>query len=77
MSSHNVRYRVGHASAAAMLLLLSGCAVNPATGGRMFSLVSEGQEVEMGQQAMHQVDQAFVLIPISIMVTASHLTMIQ
>jgi predicted Zn-dependent protease len=61
MSSHNVRYRVGHASAAAMLLLLSGCAVNPATGGRMFSLVSEGQEVEMGQQAMHQVDQGMGL----------------
>ncbi len=61
MSTHNVRHRFVGASAAAMLLLLSGCAVNPATGGRMFSLVSEGQEIEMGQQAMLQVDQGMGL----------------
>jgi predicted Zn-dependent protease len=53
--SRNARIR--HITAgAAILLSLSACAVNPATGGRMFSLVSEGQEIEMGQQAMLQVD---------------------
>jgi len=30
---------------------LSGCATNPATGQRQFSLVSEGQEIQMGQQS--------------------------
>lgn len=45
----------------AMLMSLGACAVNPATGGRMFSLVSEGQEIEMGQQAMLQVDQSMGL----------------
>ncbi|MBT8461529.1 MAG: M48 family metalloprotease, partial [Gemmatimonadetes bacterium] len=43
-------------SGAALLLSLGACAVNPATGGRMFSLVSEGQEIDIGQQAMAQVD---------------------
>jgi predicted Zn-dependent protease len=43
------------------MLSLSACAVNPATGGRMFSLVSEGQEIEMGQQAMLQVDASMGL----------------
>jgi predicted Zn-dependent protease len=31
-------------------LLLAGCATNPVTGKREFSLVSEGQELEMGRQ---------------------------
>lgn len=42
-------------SAATAALLLAGCATNPATGGRMLSLVSESQEVQMGQQAREQV----------------------
>ncbi|MGD8494997.1 MAG: M48 family metalloprotease [Gemmatimonadales bacterium] len=37
-------------------LLLTGCATNPATGGRMLSLVSEGQEIQMGQEAQQQVN---------------------
>ena len=37
--------RVGFAA------LLAGCATNPATGGREISLVSESQEVSMGEQA--------------------------
>jgi predicted Zn-dependent protease len=32
------------------LLALTGCATNPATGQKEFSLVSEGQEVSMGQE---------------------------
>jgi len=37
-------------AAAGMMLALSACATNPATGGRMLSLVSESREIEMGQQ---------------------------
>lgn len=37
-------------------LLVGACAVNPATGGRMLSLVSEGQEIQMGQEYAAQVD---------------------
>jgi len=39
----------------ARLALIAGavstCATNPATGGHMFSLISEGQEIEMGREA--------------------------
>ena len=40
--------------AASLLLaanLISGCAVNPATGQRQLMLVSEGQEIAMGEEA--------------------------
>lgn len=43
------------ATGLAMGLLLAGCAANPATGGTMLSLVSESQEIQMGQQAKAQV----------------------
>ncbi len=33
------------------LLLVSGCAVNPATGQRQFSLISESREIAMGREA--------------------------
>jgi predicted Zn-dependent protease len=33
------------------VLVLAGCAVNPATGERQFSLVGEAQEIEMGREA--------------------------
>ncbi len=56
MKKHNPRFRLTRTRGAIIMLVLSACAVNPATGGRMFSLVSEGQEIEMGQQAMLQVD---------------------
>ncbi|MBI5546627.1 MAG: M48 family metalloprotease [Deltaproteobacteria bacterium] len=39
------------------LLLLGGCPRNPATGSRQLSLVSEEQEIELGQQAAAQVEQ--------------------
>lgn len=56
MKSRPAFVRSGRLGAAALLVSLAGCAVNPATGGRMFSLVSEDQEIQMGQEAMAQVD---------------------
>ncbi|MCK5652132.1 MAG: M48 family metalloprotease [Gemmatimonadetes bacterium] len=42
-----------------MLLLVAGilvsCAVNPATGRRMFSLIGESEEIRMGQEADQQI----------------------
>ncbi len=44
-------------SAALMFAVVSGsCATNPATGERMLSLVSESQEIEMGQAYSQQVE---------------------
>lgn len=43
------------------VLLAAGCATNPATGGRMLSLVSEGQEIQMGQEAKAQIPAQFGL----------------
>lgn len=40
-----------------------GCAVNPATGRREFSLVSEGQEIAMGQQGAQEVEASIGLYP--------------
>jgi len=38
------------ATAAAAVLLLGGCSVNPATGQRQLALISEQQEIALGQQ---------------------------
>ncbi len=46
----------------AALLLLAVCAVNPATGRREFSLISEGQEIEMGREADGQVTASYGLV---------------
>ena len=46
----------------AALALLAACAVNPATGEREFSLVSESQEIEMGRQADPEVAAQFGLV---------------
>ena len=35
-------------------LLLAGCATNPVTGKSEISLVSEQQEIQMGQQGAEQ-----------------------
>lgn len=40
------------------LLTVAACAVNPATGQRQFSLVSESQEVAMGQQGKTDVEHS-------------------
>lgn len=39
----------------AVLLAASSCAVNPATGDRQLSLVSESQEIQMGREADQQI----------------------
>lgn len=44
------------------LALLVGCAVNPATGARQLSLISEAQEIEMGRVAREQVQQTIGLV---------------
>src|SRR5688572_18618195 len=42
--------------------LLAACATNPVTGRREISLVSEGQEIQMGQEAARQVEQSLGLV---------------
>ncbi len=39
------------AALCALAVLLAGCATNPATGEKQFTLVSEGQEIQMGLEA--------------------------
>lgn len=38
------------------------CATNPATGGKMLSLVSESQEIQMGQQFSQEVEASMPLV---------------
>jgi predicted Zn-dependent protease len=40
-----------------VMLVLAGCALNPATGERQLSLVSEAQEIQLGREAAQQVRQ--------------------
>ena len=47
----------------ALLLTLTTCAVNPATGRREFSLVSESQEIAMGQEYDPQIVAQMGLYP--------------
>jgi predicted Zn-dependent protease len=47
----------------APLLAASGCAVNPVTGQRQLALISESQEIQMGQQAAGEVEQSIGLVP--------------
>jgi predicted Zn-dependent protease len=44
------------------LLLVAGCATNPVTGRTQLSLVSEGQEIAMGQEAAKSVEQSIGLV---------------
>lgn len=51
---------------ATIALLASGvaaCARNPVTGQRQFVLMSEGQEIQMGQEAAAQVERSLGLVP--------------
>jgi len=41
----------------ALLLAIASCARNPVSGKNELSLVSEGQEIQMGQQAAQEVAQ--------------------
>jgi predicted Zn-dependent protease len=43
-------------------LLVAGCAVNPATGQRQLSLISEQQEIQMGRQANQDVESSLGLV---------------
>ena len=45
------------ATASLLLAVLTACATNPATGERMLSLISEGQEIEMGRGYSQQIAQ--------------------
>ncbi len=46
-----------------LLLFLASCAVNPATGQRQLSFMSEGQEIEMGQTADPDIVASMGLFP--------------
>jgi predicted Zn-dependent protease len=50
------------AARSALALALAACATNPVTGKREISLVSEQQEIQMGQQGAQQVAQEIGLI---------------
>jgi predicted Zn-dependent protease len=46
----------------ATLAALAGCAVNPATGEREFSLVSESREIQMGREADPEISAQFGIV---------------
>ena len=60
MRSMNMRAAIGCALVAATA---AGCATNPVTGRRQLSLVSEAQEVQLGQQNAQAVSQEIGLVP--------------
>ena len=43
-------------------LFLAGCAVNPVTGNRELALISESQEIAMGQEAAQEVETSLGLV---------------
>ncbi|HDZ56798.1 MAG TPA: peptidase M48 Ste24p [Pseudomonas xinjiangensis] len=45
-----------------LLLLLTGCAVNPVTGKKDFVMMSEAQELALGRQASAQIEQQMPLV---------------
>jgi len=47
---------------AALLLTAAACAVNPATGRREFSLVSESEEIQMGREADPEITASLGLV---------------
>lgn len=55
------RMRAG-AAAGLVCMLAAGCAVNPVTGRRQVSLVSEAQEIQIGRQAAQEVSQQLGLV---------------
>jgi predicted Zn-dependent protease len=52
-----LRAHVAAAVVAILALIVSSCATNPATGQREFSLMSEAQEIQLGQEMDPQVKQ--------------------
>ena len=59
---HVLRRRMRGLAAATLLCVAAGCATNPVTGRRQLSLVSEAQEIQIGQQASQQVAQQLGLV---------------
>ncbi len=55
MSSRRWVGRLAPLFAVSLFLIPPGCATNPATGETQLSLISEGQEIEMGRQGARQV----------------------
>jgi len=55
--------RCGHAAALGLLAALAGCATNPATGQKEISLVSEAQEIEIGNQVAASTRASIGLYP--------------
>ena len=49
--------------AAAALVVAAACAVNPVTGKKELALISESQEIQMGQQAAVEVRQSSGVVP--------------
>src|SRR5687767_14529206 len=45
------------------VLLLAACATNPVTGRRQLALISENQEIQMGQQYAKEVEGSIGLYP--------------
>ena len=64
MSIHNTLRGRARACAAAGLVcaMAAGCAVNPVTGRRQLALITEAQEIQMGQQASQEVAQQLGLV---------------
>ncbi|MGE0815977.1 MAG: M48 family metalloprotease [Vicinamibacterales bacterium] len=54
--------RLNHAVAISAAAMLAACAINPVTGERQLSLVSEAQEVEMGRAAADDVRRTIGLV---------------
>jgi len=50
------------AAPALLLVMLAGCARNPVTGAREFVLISESQEIQMGQEYAQQIEQTLGLV---------------
>src|SRR5688572_730355 len=49
------RFVIAHASLLAALLFLAGCATVPVSGRRSLVLVSEGQELSLGEQSYKEI----------------------
>src|SRR5688500_4683355 len=47
------------ATLALTIVLLAACSTNPATGKRMFNIVSESQEIAIGQQSHQEIIKQF------------------
>ncbi|HWK90409.1 MAG TPA: M48 family metalloprotease [Longimicrobium sp.] len=60
-----LRGRAGAWAVVGMVCMLAaGCAVNPVTGRRQLALISEAQEIQLGQQAAQEVAQSLGLVDV-------------